>query len=445
MTTSSAVSSAVSFSRCRFPGEYSKHAACLLLYPHRAETFILPLARKEFASLVRAIVEEGNEDVVVFFDGASEAGGCVDAFKGDVLALGSAESGEEVLRRVGVAVCDSDDTWARDTGPSFLVDKEGGALVPIDWDFNAYGGSEGGCYWPCDRDRKVCGSMCKALSAAGGLKPPLPRLPPVGPPASTPGFVLEGGSFHCDGEGTCITTEECLLNANRNPALSKEDIQERLMLYLNVAKVIWLPRGLFGDEDTNGHVDNFACFVAPAHICLAWSDDPGDPQHEISAEALSVLDRSTDAKGRPFKVTKVHVPSVPLHLTAEECSQLKPSETFVERKAGEVRVDHRSSSSSSSSSSSLLLLLPRSHPHRLSLSLPSPLSHPLQRLAASYINFYFSNEAVIVPTFGDPNDRAAIDTLKRVCPDRKVVGVYTRNILIGGGNIHCQTQQVPAL
>lgn len=155
------------------------------------------------------------------------------------------------------------------------------------------------------------------------------------------------------------------------------------------------------DEDTNGHVDNFACFLSPGKVALAWSADGSDEQHGISAEALRVLEGETDARGRRLEVVKVPCPA-PMYLTEEEAASLRKGGGFVERKAGE-------------------------------------------RLAASYINFYISNATVVVPAFGDPNDEVAASLLREAFPTRKVVSVYTRNMLIGGGNIHCQTQQVPAL
>ena len=155
----------------------------------------------------------------------------------------------------------------------------------MDWEFNAWGGLDGGLYFPWAEDDLVAAKVCELEDS------PRYRAP----------FVLEGGSVHVDGEGTCLTTEECLLNPNRNPSLSRDDIESRLGAYLGVEKVIWLPRGVFGDE-TDGHIDNLACFTRPGRVLLSWSDQVGDPQTEISAEARQVLESATDARGRRLEV-----------------------------------------------------------------------------------------------------------------------------------------------
>ena len=134
-------------------------------------------------------------------------------------------------------------------------------------------------------------------------------------------MVLEGGSIHTDGEGTLLTTEECLLHPNRNPHLTRGEIEEELRLHLGVDKILWLPRGLFGDVDTNGHVDNLACFARPGVILLSWIDDEADPQHAISLQALHYLSTARDARGRKVEVVKVHVPG-PLYYTREEIEGL---------------------------------------------------------------------------------------------------------------------------
>lgn len=184
--------------------------------------------------------------------------------------------------------------------------------------------------------------------------------------------------------------------------MSKEAIETELKTRLGVEKVIWLPRGLVADEDTNGHVDNFCCFAAPGHVLLAWSDDENDEQYSRSKEALHILENCLDARGRRFTITKLPCPREPLHYTEEECS-------------GMTLWGHHTS------------------------------RQPGQRLAASYVNFYIANGGVIVPGFGVPEaDEAAAAVLRGVFPQHRVVQVQTREILLGGGNIHCITQQQPA-
>jgi agmatine deiminase len=270
-----------------------------------------------------------------------------------------------------------DDAWMRDCGPTFVL--SGQRIVRgIDWDFNAWGG----LYFPWDQDDLVARKVLE-IERVDRYKANL---------------VLEGGSIHVDGQGTCLTTEVCLLNPNRNPQLTRAQIEEHLRDYLNVEKVIWLGRGVYNDE-TGGHVDNLCCFIHPGVVALTWTDDPSDPQHEISQEACERLAAATDARGRNFEIHKIHQPG-PLYLTEEESQGVDAVEGMLPRRAGD-------------------------------------------RLAGSYINFYIANGGVIVPIFGDPHDQAAVESLQKLFPDRQVVGVAAREILLGGGNIHCITQQQP--
>jgi agmatine deiminase len=211
-------------------------------------------------------------------------------------------------------------------------------------------------------------------------------------------FVLEGGAIHVDGQGTCLTTEECLLNPNRNPGMSREQIELALQRYLGVTTVIWLNRGVHLDE-TDGHIDELACFSAPGHVVLTWTDDRKDPQHEISADALARLKRAKDARGRSLTIHKIHQPG-PLYMTEKEAAGIDAREGTRARRAGD-------------------------------------------RLPASYINFYIANRCVVMPLYDKRHDVAAARTLKRLFPRRRLIGVSTREILLGGGNIHCITQQIP--
>ncbi|CAM9771774.1 unnamed protein product [Heterosigma akashiwo] len=278
---------------------------------------------------------------------------------------------------------ETDDAWCRDTGPLFLVNGSTAEKRGVDFEFNSWGGKDDGCYYPYDKDNAVAGQVL-ALAGARRHKSPM---------------VLEGGSVHFDGEGTCLTTEECLLNPNRNPGMTRAQIEGELRACLGVEKVIWLKKGCVNDDDTNGHIDNFACFVKPGHVLLHWTDDTTDPQHEISMDALNVLKNSTDAKGRRLQVHKIPIPG-PLYSTAEEVEGVENQGTAVERRAGE-------------------------------------------RLAGSYVNFYLPTGGVVVPGFGVPQDAPAVAVLRELFPDREVIQVPSREILLGGGNIHCITQQQP--
>jgi agmatine deiminase len=184
--------------------------------------------------------------------------------------------------------------------------------------------------------------------------------------------------------------------------MTKEQIEQKLKDYLCVKKVLWLPRGIYNDE-TNEHVDNVCAFTAPAEVVLAWTDEKQDPQYELSKACLDYLEKETDAKGRKIKVHKLPIPDHPVLVTDKDLSNYEFEEGEDMREAGE-------------------------------------------RLAASYVNFYYVNGAVLVPQFGGENsdsDKRAIEILKELCKDREVVGIPARAILLGGGNIHCITQQIP--
>lgn len=284
---------------------------------------------------------------------------------------------------IRVVEISSDDAWMRDTGPTFVVDH-GGEVRGVDWAFNAWGGFLGGLYAPWNRDEQVAS---KVLDMERCQR------------YHTHGFVLEGGSIHVDGEGTLITTEECLLNRNRNPHLDRGQIERILADHLAVEKIIWLPDGLFNDE-TDGHVDNFCCYVRPGEVLLAWTDDASDPNYPRCQAALQVLENSVDAKGRALVVHKMPIPG-PLYATQEECDGVDLVAGSQER-------------------------------------------HPSVRLAGSYVNFLIVNGGIIAPSFDDPLDGEAQALLQKLFPEHEVVMVPGRELLLGGGNIHCLTQQQPA-
>ena len=289
-------------------------------------------------------------------------------------------AGEPNIRVVEIS---SDDAWVRDTGPTFVI-NDSGDVRGVDWGFNAWGGFLGGLYAPWNRDEQVAGKVL-------GLERSDRYV--------TEGFVLEGGSIHVDGEGTLITTEECLLNANRNPHLTREQIEEVLRENLAVDTIVWLPDGLYNDE-TDGHVDNFCCYVSPGEVLLAWTDDSNDPNYARCRAAMAVLESQRDAKGRTFVVHKMPIPG-PLYATEEECAGVDPVAGSQER-------------------------------------------NPSVRLAGSYVNFLIVNGGIIAPSFNDPLDAEARAILARLFPAHEVVMVPGRELLLGGGNIHCLTQQQPA-
>lgn len=283
---------------------------------------------------------------------------------------------------VRVVEMSTNDAWMRDIGPTFVVDGTG-ARRGVQWEFNAWGGLVDGLYFPWDHDAQVGGKVCEILNAD----------------SYRAGIVLEGGSIHADGDGTLFTTEECLLHPSRNPGLSKGEIEQVLKDHLAVDKVIWLPQGLYEDE-TNGHIDNLLHVVKPGEVVLSWTDDETDPQYAISKRAHEILSAATDAKGRKLTVHKLHIPG-PLHMTEAEAAGLDASD-WLARAAG-------------------------------------------QRLAGSYANFLITNGRIILPLLDAAWDDHARAVLQGVFPGHEIVGVPAREILLGGGNIHCITQQVPAV
>jgi agmatine deiminase len=349
----------------RMPGEYGPHAGCWMAWPERGDLWRLQAgpAQEAFAAVAEAIAV--SEPVTM---GVSDR-----LFESCRAALSPS---------IRVVELSTDDAWMRDAGPTFVLDGRG-RRRGVDWHFNAWGGLEGGLYHPWDRDERVAAKVLE-LEGADRYRAPL---------------ILEGGSIHCDGEGTVLTTEECLLNHNRNPELTREEIERLLLEYLGAERVVWLGRGLPEDE-TDGHVDNLACFVSPGRVLLSWSEDPEDPMSEVSRDAEARLRSATDARGRAFEVIRIPSPG-PLYLQEAEAMTLRPG--------SEVR-------------------------RRL----------PGERLGGSYVNFYPAIDRVVYPLLDDRHDERAAEILAACFPGREVVGVPSREILLGGGNIHCITQQVPA-
>ena len=204
-------------------------------------------------------------------------------------------------RAVRVVEITSNDAWIRDCGPTFVIDAKG-RRRGVDWTFNAWGGVGGGLYFPWDRDDEVAQ---KVLEIEGADR-------------YRTSFVLEGGAIHVDGQGTCLTTEECLLNPNRNSGMSRAAIEETLRRYLGITTVIWLGRGVYLDE-TGGHIDELACFTGPGQVALTWTSDRMDPQYEISRDAYLRLQKARDARGRTLTIHKIQQPG-PLYMTAEEAA-----------------------------------------------------------------------------------------------------------------------------
>ena len=346
------------------PAEFERHSGCWMLWPERTDNWRAGAkpAQAAFAAVAAAIA--AAEPVTV-----------------GVSAAQYQNARARLPPQVRLVELTSNDAWMRDCGPTFLIGPKG-RRRGVDWTFNAWGGLNGGLYFPWDRDAEVAQKVLELEGADRYCAP----------------FVLEGGAIHVDGQGTCLTTEECLLNPNRNPHLSRAEVEENLRRYLGVAHIIWLGQGVYLDE-TDGHIDELACFTSPGHVALTWTEDRSDPQYPISQDALQRLNSARDARGRRLQVHKIHQPG-PLFLTAEEAAGIDIRAGTRPRRAGD-------------------------------------------RLPASYINFYIANRCVVMPLYDKRWDGAALRTLEKLLPSRRVVGVATREILLGGGNIHCITQQVP--
>ncbi len=348
----------------RMPGEFEPHDGCWMLWPERPDNWRLGAkpAQQAFVAVATAIA--GSERVSV-----------------GVSAAQYANARRRLPAAVRVVEISSNDAWMRDVGPTFVVDGRR-RLRGVDWGFNAWGGLDGGLYFPWDRDEAVAQKVLE-VEGCDRYRAPL---------------VLEGGSIHVDGQGTVITTEECLLNPNRNPGLSRAQIEDCLRRYLGVECVIWLGKGVHGDE-TDGHVDNLCAYVKPGEVVLTWTDDRRDPQYAISRDAYDRLRQARDARGRRLQVHKLVQPRPPA-MTKAEAGGVDVAEGTQPREAG-------------------------------------------MRLAASYVNFYIGNRRIVAPLLDPKRDGAALRKLRALFPGREVVGVPGREILLGGGNIHCITQQVP--
>jgi agmatine deiminase len=328
----------------RMPAEWAPHTRCWMAWPCRDEAWhgTIDAARKAYADVARAIAEFEPVTMV-----------CNPADVGDAsLELGNRST-------IDVLPIEIDDSWMRDSGPTFLLDSAG-RVAAADWQFNAWGEK----YRPYDRDAAVTARILSHLGIRRYAAP----------------FVFEGGSVHVDGEGTALVTAQCLLNPNRNPGRTREQADAALRDWLGVSRTIWLPRGI--DAATDGHVDVVACFARPGVVLALSTDDTGDSHYQILQENLRILHEARDAADRPLQVVEVPQPA---------------------------RQDYQG-----------------------------------ERLALSYINFYIANGGIVMPVFGVPEDDRAYKIIRDTFPDRRVAAVLSSDIFVGGGGIHCITQQQPA-
>jgi len=330
----------------RMPAEWEPHTATWLAWPHNRETWpgaFSPIP-KIWADLTRTLAEHEPLRILAGGEGVMAA------------------ARRHVGHLTGVELYDipTNDAWARDHGPTFLVNATGAPPALVDWQYNAWGDK----YGPYDQDNLVG----QRIAEETGYQRFAPKV------------VLEGGAIDVNGRGTVLTTAGCLLNKNRNPGRSKGDMERILYDNLGARHVIWLSRGIVGD-DTDGHIDQLARFVAPGVVVAMTEDNPRDANHVPLAENLNQLRGATDQAGRPLEI-------VPLPM-------------------------------------------------------PGAIDHAGHRLPASYANFYIANGIVIVPTFDDPHDEIALKTLAELFPNRRVRGLPAVDLVWGLGAFHCVTQQQP--
>lgn len=339
------------------PPEWATHSSTWLSWPHKLESWpgkFEPVPAV-FAELAHQLSRSEAVNINVLDD----------AMEAQARALLSAKDPDgRYAGRISYHRIRTNDAWCRDHGPNYVFrDRNGNRdKVILDWDYNAWGGK----YEPYDDDDAVPARVAEIQA--------IERI--------VPGMVLEGGAIDVNGEGLLLTTEACLLNPNRNPSLSREEIEERLGRYLGIRKVLWLGDGIVGD-DTDGHVDDMSRFVGPSTIVTVVEEDPADENHDILQENLRRLQGFTGLDGRPLEI--------------------------------------------------------------VALPMPEPVFYDGERLPASYANFYIANTAVLVPTYRCSRDLEAIATLQRCFPGREVVGIDCSDLIWGLGAIHCVTHEEPAL
>ncbi|PYI92741.1 MAG: agmatine deiminase [Verrucomicrobia bacterium] len=332
----------------RMPAEWEPHEATWLSWPRR-ETISFPGSFDRVLPTFRTMISTLIESEPVFINvcnGAHEA------------------EAMEVLRdldhsRITFCRIPTNEPWCRDHGPIFLTRKDEPRLVLIDWDYNAWGGK----YPPCDLDEVVPTRVAEILQV----------------PVFYPRMILEGGSIDVNGAGALLTSESCLLNENRNPQLTRPQIETRLRDFLGVREILWLGDGIEGD-DTDGHIDDLARFVAKRRVVTVVEENPDDSNYEPLQKNLERL-QGMEIDGAPLEI--------------------------------------------------------------FALPMPTKISRDGLTLPASYANFYVANNRVLLPTFADPMDEAASETLQKLFPDRRVVGIDCRELIWGLGSFHCLTQQQP--
>lgn len=336
------------------PAEWYPHTATWLTWPKDPVTWPdrVPLVQEIYLQMLEALTP--HEIVNLLVD---------DQETEDVV---KARCSFESASNIRFQQVETVDSWIRDYGPNFLINKNGEQAFN-DWIFNAWGDK----YEDLKKDDRIPAFLERQLNAR----------------RFEPGIVMEGGSIEVNGNGCVLTTEQCLLNKNRNPHLSREQIEQYLQDYLGVVKVLWLGEGIVGD-DTDGHIDDIARFVSENTIVTVVEEDPSDANYDLLQDNLQRLHSMTDAHDKAFRIVTLPMPGI----------------------VGGESTDTRN----------------------------------LDRLPASYANFYIANNVVLAPVFGHVNDTRAVETLQQLFSDRKVVPINCEPLVWGMGTIHCVSQQQPA-
>jgi agmatine deiminase len=346
----------------RMPAEWELHEATWLAWPHNPDDWPgkFQAIPGVYAEIVRLLAARERMHILA------------EDTKAEERARSVLERAGANLDQVSFHLWPTDRSWTRDSGPIFVRNTEGRVAV-TNWQFNAWAK-----YSDWHLDDRIPGRVAALL----GVPEWQPSIELES--GAKHRLVLEGGSIDVNGEGILLTTEECLLSEvqQRNPGVSREQLERAFHEYLGIDRVIWLNRGITGD-DTHGHIDDMARFVGPTTIIASVEPDASDPNHAPLAENLARLRAARTLDGKQF--------------------------TLVE------------------------------------LPMPRPVVFNGQRLPASYANFYIANGLVLVPTFHDPNDRLALNILSEVFPGREVIGIHSVDLVWGLGTLHCMTQQQPAV
>jgi agmatine deiminase len=347
----------------RMPAEWEPQRATWLAWPHNRSDWPGKFAPIPYvyAEIVRHLARAARVELIVNDATAEEQ---ARAKLTDTNVLPALEA------RIAFHRWPTNRGWLRDSGPIFVCDKTGGVAL-TNWKFSG---------WAKYRNWQLDNTLPEKIAEVRG-GPAFEAVVEVN--GHMRQMVLEGGSIDVNGRGLLLTTEECLLSPEqqRNPGMTRGQIEATLFAMLGVKKVLWLERGIVGD-DTHGHVDDIARFTGPRTVLAASEDDPADPNHAILKENLKRLKKMTDTAGRALEI--------------------------------------------------------------IPLPMPSPVIFKGQRVPASYANFYISNRTVLVPTFDDPNDLKALSTIQRALPKHRIVPIYCGDLIWGLGAIHCMTQQEPA-